>query len=155
MFIVQSLVAVSFAAIVSASAGPAAAVDTGKPVAGAAVKSAAASTGFATLKNVKAVPMASGELEAVKGLHIHFVIGSPGTCPGPSCDPVIPSAPADAAPPLEGIIREVNHRENNLGKGQAIPGSGPGYSGMCGAAIASPAIWIPGQIQSTGIGGGC
>jgi hypothetical protein len=86
---------------------------------------------FATLKNVKAAPMASAELDAVKGTHIHFVTPS-------------------------GSLHLVNHLENNLGKGQALPGSGPGYSGLCTAAIQSPAIVIPGPGGTTiGIGSGC
>ncbi len=84
---------------------------------------------FATLAGVKAVPMASRELDAVKGLHIHFV--------------------------TPGGFHLVNHLENNLGKGQALPGSGPGYSGLCGAALNSPALSIPGQNTTTGVGGGC
>jgi hypothetical protein len=112
------------------------------------------SSPLAALKGVKAVPMTASELDAVKGQHIHFVVGAPETCPGPACDPVIPKAPADAAPPLDGPIFLVNYHEDNLGKGQALPGSGPGYSGMCGAALKSPALWIPGQLPS-GSGGGC
>src|SRR4029453_8278413 len=33
---------------------------------------------LATLKDVKAVPMASGELDAVKGMHVHFLDGGGG-----------------------------------------------------------------------------
>lgn len=88
---------------------------------------------FSTLKDVKAVPMASKELESVKGLHIHF---------------------ATPSLPQTGLLF-VNQRENNLGNGQALPGSGPGYSGLCGAALKSPTLFIPGQNTTTGAGGGC
>jgi len=89
---------------------------------------------FSTLKGVKVVPMASKELESVKGLHIHF---------------------ATPSLPQTGLLF-VNQQENNLGNGQApLPGSGPGYSGLCGAALNSPALFIPGQNPTTGVGGGC
>lgn len=88
---------------------------------------------FSTLKDVKAVPMASKELGSVKGLHIHF---------------------ATPSLPQTGLLF-VNQQENNLGNGQALPGSGPGYSGLCGAALNSPALFIPGQNTTTGAGGGC
>jgi hypothetical protein len=85
--------------------------------------------------------MSSGELDKVKGLHIHFTTPSSNTT-GP------------LGPELEGW-HFVNHTENNLGNGNAKPEAGPGYSGLCGAALRSPAITIPGQNPTTGIGGGC
>ena len=132
-------------------------VDVNKEVPKASEKTAPASSQFTVLKGVKAVEMASTELEAVKGLHIHVAVGDPSvTCPGPSCIPnlVVPNASENAAP-HDGIVHLVNHKENNLGKGNAPAGSGPGYSGLCGAALLSPALWIPGQHPVTGIGGGC
>ena len=39
----------------------------------AATTGVASDADFATLKGVTATPMASSELEAVKGLHFHFV----------------------------------------------------------------------------------
>jgi len=96
---------------------------------------------FATLANVKAVPMASEELDKVKGLHIHFVTPGNNTT-GPNGES------------LEGW-HFVNHTENNLGNGNAPAGAGPGYSGLCGAALQSPTLFIPGQNPATGIGGGC
>jgi hypothetical protein len=129
--------------------------DGNKEVPKAAEKSATTSSQFSTLKGVKAVEMATAELDAVKGQHIHFVLIDPSTtCPGPTCVPHIPNASPKAAP-IDGLIHLVNHKENNLGNGQAPAGSGPGYSGMCGAALKSPALWIPGQNPVTGIGGGC
>lgn len=96
---------------------------------------------FATLNGVKAVPMAPRELDAVKGMHIHFA--TPGQNSGhPHVEPFTG-------------WHFVNHTENNLGNGNAKPGSGPGYSGLCGAALNSPALVIPGQNTTTGIGGGC
>ena len=149
------------AVVLAASIGSVFAAD--KPVKGegdkqvskTSEKSTSASSVFATLKGVNAVEMAPSELGAVKGQHIHFAIVDPSTtCPGPSCQLVVPNASSNAAP-HSGPIFEVNHKENNLGNGQAPAGSGPGYSGMCGAALKSPALWIPGQNATTGIGGGC
>lgn len=100
-----------------------------------------ASQPFATLAGVKAAPMASGELDKVKGLHIHF------TTPGNNTT-------GPLGPEAEGW-HFVNHTENNLGNGNALPIAGPGYSGLCGAALNSPALTIPGQNPATGIGGGC
>jgi|SRR5688572_16712615 len=149
-----SLIAVVLTAGAVAASDKPAKVESKKETTKATEKSTPASSQFAILKDVKAVEMASAELDAIKGQHIHFVIHDPSTiCPSPSCVPVIPNA-APIAGPHDGPIFEVNHKENNLGKGNALPGSGPGYSGMCGAALKSPAIWIPGQAPS-GIGGGC
>lgn len=99
------------------------------------------SSTLATLGSVKAVPMAPRELGVVKGLHIHFTTPS-----------------ANAGHPLVEPLTGwhfVNHTENNLGKGQAPAGAGPGYAGLCGAALLSSALTIPGQNPTTGIGGGC
>lgn len=93
---------------------------------------------FAALKGVNATPMAAQELKAVKGLHFHFMTpaeklllvniqkGNGGT-PTPNPDP-------SSTPPF--IV-------------------GKGYRGLCGAALNSPGLWIPGQDESTGVGGGC
>jgi len=96
---------------------------------------------LATLDGVKAVRMDPRDLEAVKGLTIHLTTPSQN----------------DGHPLVADLTgwHFVNHRENNLGKGQALPGSGPGYSGLCGAALLSGAITIPGQDTTTGAGGGC
>ena len=99
------------------------------------------SSTLAALSTVKAVPMAPRELSAVKGLHIHFTTPS-----------------ANAGHPLVEPLTGwhfVNHRENNLGKGQALSIAGPGYSGLCGAPLLSSALTIPGQNPATGSGGGC
>ena len=94
---------------------------------------------FAALKDVKAVPMSSSELKAVKGLHFHFVTaagkelfvnmqqGHDGFSPTPNADP-------SSTPPF--IV-------------------GKGYRGLCGAALNSPGLSIPGQNETTGVGGGC
>ena len=101
----------------------------------------AASGTFAALKGVKAEPMAAPELAKVKGLDIHF------------------TTPSNNAghPHVAGTTgwHFVNHTKNNLGNGQASAIAGPGYSGLCGAALMSGALTIPGQNPTTGIGGGC
>lgn len=96
---------------------------------------------LSTLRGVQAAPMAEKEMDKVKGLHIHFT--TPSQNAGhPLVDP-------------ETGWHFVNFKENNLGKGQALPISGPGYSGLCGAALLSPTLTIPGQNPATGVGGGC
>jgi hypothetical protein len=82
-------------------------------------KLTAPSTQFAVLKGIKAEPMKAAELKEVKGQHIHFFVN--------------------------GQLHLVNQQENNLGGGQSPqPGSGPGYSGLCGVSAAgNPAIFIP------------
>ena len=99
------------------------------------------STGkLAALKDVKAVPMTPQELRAVKGRDAHFVtVNSQNTG-------------------FNGRIgwHFVNwqYRDHwvDLGNGILV---GPGYHGLCGAALKSPGIVIPGQNTSTGVGGGC
>jgi hypothetical protein len=87
----------------------------------------AASARFTALKGVKAAPMASSELKAVKGQHAHF--WNPGA-------------------PLGGTPHVVNsHSQDNwidLGHGLV----GPGYHGLCKANVVSGAIFI-------NPGGGC
>ena len=98
-------------------------------------------TSFAALARVKAEPMTAQQLNSVKGMHIHFATGSAN--PGhPHEEPTLG-------------WHFVNHQENNLGNGQAPAGAGPGYSGLCGAALKSPKLFIPGQDPMTGSGGGC
>lgn len=96
---------------------------------------------LSTLRGVQAAPIAEEELDKVKGLSIHFTTPSQ-------------NAGHPLVDPRTGW-HFVNFKENNLGKGQAPAGSGPGYSGLCGAAVLSPTLTIPGQNTSTGIGGGC
>lgn len=105
------VLAIALAATIGAAS---AAAQSGKPEGATKAPAASAAPQFATLNGVKAAPMASRELDAVKGLHIHFFVN--------------------------GVLHVVNHRENNLGGGQAPPPSGPGYSGLCNAQQHSGAI---------------
>jgi len=84
---------------------------------------------LATLKAVKAAPMSSSELDAVKGQHAHF--WNPGA-------PFPTSAPHEV---------NSNNQDNwlDLGNGEIV---GPGYHGLCKAHVKSPAIFI-------NPGGGC
>jgi hypothetical protein len=69
-----AIVAVALAATtgsVSAS-GESPKSEAAKPVGAAATKTVSDVGQFATLKGVKAAPMAASELDAVKGLHVHF-----------------------------------------------------------------------------------
>lgn len=112
---------------------------TSKNVSVTAAAPKAETSQFAALKGVKAAPMSSAELKAVKGLHFHFVTasdklllvniqkGHDGFSPTPNADP-------SSTPPF--IV-------------------GKGYRGLCDAALNSPALFIPGQSETTGIGGGC
>ena len=73
-FVSAALTAVALAAapvLVSAS-DKALPSNNGKSVQRTTVEKAS-STKFATMKGVKAVPMAAKELDAVKGLHVHFL----------------------------------------------------------------------------------
>lgn len=73
----------SFAAVlIAATMGSVSAADkVAKPEGAKAVAAAAQSPStkkFATLKGVVAVPMASKELDAVKGMHVHFLDANGG-----------------------------------------------------------------------------
>jgi hypothetical protein len=83
---------------------------------------------FVSLKDIKASPMPSSELAAVKGQHAHF--WNPGA-------------------PFPGPPHVVN--EHNLSNWSDLFGQGPvgpGYNGLCKAQAKSPAIFI-------NPGGGC
>jgi hypothetical protein len=137
---VRTLASTSIAIALAATIGSVAASGQSPAPAGKSVTAleSPASQPFATLAGVKAAPMASSELDKVKGLHIHF------TTPG-----------ANNTPEGDGWHFVNSNNDGNYGNGNANPGSGPGYSGLCGAALNSPALTIPGQNPATGIGGGC
>src|SRR5687767_1616255 len=88
----------------------------------------APSTQFATLKRVKAVPMAAKELDAIKGQHAHF--WNPGAPLG--------------GPPHEAGANNTDHWSNLYGQGDVANS----YHGLCGAAVNGSAIFI-------NPGGGC
>lgn len=93
---------------------------------------------FAALKRVNAAPMTARELDAIKGQHIHFVTDSNNVLFG------------------EQGLHLVNR--NNTDNWSDLYGDGPvgpGYHGLCGAALNAPGIFIPGQNPVTGHGGGC
>ena len=69
---------------------------------------------MSTLKGVKAVPMASGELDAVKGLHVHFQDAGGGKTH------------------LAGDVKTQNNWQN-LGGTDPAPVA-PSYHGLCVAA---------------------
>ena len=87
-------------------------------------KSTMAAVQFATLAGVKAVPMASKELDAVKGLHVHFLDGNGGFH-------------------LAGDVKHFNNWENIGGNdGQPVA---PSYNGLCVAqGVGVGGIIIPG-----------
>lgn len=117
-------------------AAPAASVES--PASHPGVKAAPASTPFAALTGIKAVQMSSTELDAVKGQHAHFVTLSQNELFGNTG--------------LHVVNR--NNLDNwlDLGNGELV---GPGYHGLCAAALNSPKMFIPGQNPATGVGGGC
>ena len=81
-----------------------------------------ASTQFATLKGVKAVPMAAKELDAVKGLHVHFVTIKNGKLH------------------LAGDVKHENNWSNLGGTdGELVA---PSYNGLC-VAHGNGSIFIP------------
>jgi hypothetical protein len=74
MFVSSSVTAFALFAAIASMPVPA---STGvKAVPQASVQSVSASGQFATLRGVTAVPMASRELDAVKGAHFHFATPS-------------------------------------------------------------------------------
>jgi hypothetical protein len=82
--------------------------------------------------------MSSSELDAVKGQHIHFVTPSQNE--------------------LEGFTGLHLVNRNNTDNWEDLYGDGPvgpGYHGLCRAALNSPTMFIPGQNPVTGHGGGC
>ena len=94
---------------------------------------------FAALKDVKAVPMSSKELRAIKGQDAHFVtVNSQNELFGQTG--------------LHVVVR--NNRDHWLDLGNGILVA-PAYRGLCDAALKSPGMVIPGQNPSTGVGGGC
>lgn len=98
----------------------------------AAQKAAPTPAAFATLKGVKAVPMAAAELDSIKGMHVHFLDAGGGELH------------------LAGDIKTENNWEN-LGGTDPAPVA-PSYHGLCVAAgysgPSAGAISIPGgQFQ--------
>lgn len=89
---------------------------------GKAVQSESA-TQFAALKGVKAAPMASSELKAVKGLHVHFITTSNGKLH------------------LAGDVKTENNWSNEWGGTDGMPVA-PSYKGLC-VAHGNGSIFIP------------
>ena len=95
---------------------------------------------FATLKGIEATPMAAEELDAVKGLHVHFVSPSQNTQWAP-----LPGLQ------LAGDIKTENNWSNEWGGSDGEPVA-PSYKGLCVATgLSGPGggvIFIPGgQFQ--------
>lgn len=84
---------------------------------------AAPSATFATLKGVKAAPMSSSELDAVKGLHVHFITIKNGKLH------------------LAGDIKTENNWSNEWG-GTDGHDVAPSYKGLC-VAHGNGSIFIP------------
>jgi hypothetical protein len=82
----------------------------------------AAAAQFATLKDIQASPMTPTELEAVKGLHVHFLDAGGGTLH------------------LAGDVKHMNNWEN-IGGTDGMPVA-PSYNGLC-VAHAAGGIFIP------------
>lgn len=78
---------------------------------------------FAALKGIKAAPMAPSELEAVKGLHVHFVTISNGKLH------------------LAGDVKTENNWSNEWGGTDGHPVA-PSYKGLC-VAHGNGSIFIP------------
>jgi hypothetical protein len=82
-------------------------------------------TQFATLKSIKAIPMSARELEAVKGLHVHFIDPHNGF----------------AKVHLAGDVKTENNWSNEWGGTDGAPVA-PSYKGLC-VAHATGGIFIP------------
>jgi hypothetical protein len=104
-----------------------------------AKQSTSAPSTFATLRGVNAVPMATTELGSVKGAHAHFLT-------------VKSKNVFDDITGFHVVNRNNHDNWLDLGNGEIV---GPGYHGLCGAALLSPNMLIPGQNPVTGVGGGC
>ena len=136
-FVSAALTVVALAAapvLVSASDKAVPAKD-GKAVQKTTVEKAS-STQFATLKGVKAVPMAAKELDAVKGLHVHFFTPSKNVVD-------TPFGPVEGIH-LAGDVKTENNWSNLYGQGDVANS----YHGLCKAAVNGSAIFI-------NPGGGC
>jgi hypothetical protein len=92
----------------------------------AAKTSTVATSQFATLRGMKAVPMASSELDAVKGMHVHFVNNGNNN-------------QYDIAPGvhLAGDLKTHNNWSNEWGGSDGVAVA-PSYHGLCKAAGVSP-----------------
>ena len=140
MFVLPSVVGLVLTTTLASVSvfAPSAPVNGQKP-ANTTVQSTSAPATFATLRGVSAVPLASAEMGTVKGAHAHFVT-------------------LKSQNELFGItgfhVVNRNNLDNwlDLGNGEIV---GPGYHGLCGAALNSPNMFIPGQNPVTGVGGGC
>ena len=125
-FVSAALTAVALAAapVLVSAADKAVPTSNGKSVQSTTVEKAS-STKFATMKGVKAVPMAAKELDAVKGLHVHF--WNPGA-PFPF-----------EAPHLAGNVKTEKNWSDLYGQGDVANS----YHGLCNAASnGSSAIFI-------------
>jgi len=98
--------------------------ETVKAVPATSEKSVATAVQFATLGTVTATPMASKELDTVKGLHVHFLDGNGGFH-------------------LAGDVKHFNNWQNIGGNdGQPVA---PSYNGLCVAqGVGVGGIIIPG-----------
>lgn len=123
-----SIAAVALAATIgSVSASGQSGPDGAKPVPAAATQSVSVAGQFATLKGVKAAPMAASELKAVKGLHVHFIDPHNGF----------------AKVHLAGDVKTENNW-SNLGGSDGLPVA-PSYHGLCVAiGVGTSGISIPG-----------
>ena len=100
----------------------------GKVVQSATAKQVPSMT-FATLKGVKAAPMSSSELDAVKGLHVHFITVKNGKLH------------------LAGDVKTENNWSNAWGgtDGHEVA---PSYHGLC-VAHGNGSIFIPTNMPGT------
>jgi hypothetical protein len=105
-FVSVSVVAIALAVtMTSVSADQSSTVDVVKPS-----ETKSGTSQLATLKDVKAVPMASGELDAVKGMHVHF----------------------DDAGGGKEHLAGINNMSNWSWKGGSDPSpTAPSYNGLC------------------------
>jgi hypothetical protein len=123
LFVSVSVVAIALAAtMTSVSADQSSAVDVTKP---APVTSATSQ--LATLKAIKAVPMAATELDAVKGMHVHFLDAGGG----------------------KEHLAGINNMSNWSWKGGSDPSpTAPSYNGLCVAmSVGTGGISIPGGVS--------
>jgi len=137
MFVSRFTLSAVFAVAAAASIGSVSisgqgpASDRATPVASdAASRQTTAPGSFGTLNRIKATPMTSTELDAVKGLHVHLIVA--------------PSQNDQYGLTGLHLAGDVKHENNwqNLGGTDPAPVA-PSYHGLCVAVGSSPVLSIP------------
>ena len=122
LFVSVSVVAIALAATMTSVSADQSSTAALKPV-----PVTSGTSQLATLKAIKAVPMASTELDAVKGMHVHFLDAGGG----------------------KEHLAGINNMSNWSWKGGSDPSpTAPSYNGLCVAmSVGTGGITIPGGVS--------